>query len=219
MSRLSKLYEAIETLRKEGLSTYETEAKVGQAEEDIIKKEILPIVTQSIEPALQQVRRELALVVDYKPGHPISVHLSRKRDFTDGMADAKVIVQDPAVEHTAGPRAEEKIERSPATAMAVGFPDGTVIAEPVANDTLERAVRKMGVARVRRVVEEQGLVMCKVPVVSNRRDGKYGSAQRDLGGGWLLMTHSNNKTKKAFLEKVGRALGIDIKVEVKGDSE
>ena len=55
MSRLSKLYDAIETLSKEGVSTDDLEKKVSQAEEDIIKKEILPIVTQNIEPALQQV--------------------------------------------------------------------------------------------------------------------------------------------------------------------
>lgn len=89
MSRLSKLYDAIETLRKEGVSTDDLEEKVSQAEEDIIKKEILPILTQNIEPALQQVKRELVLVVDYQPGQPISVHLSRKRNFTAEIADAK----------------------------------------------------------------------------------------------------------------------------------
>lgn len=99
MSRLSKLYDAIETLRKEGVSTDDLEEKVSQAEEDIIKKEILPILTQNIEPALQQVKRELVLVVDYQPGQPISVHLSRKRNFTAEIADAKEIVQDPIVEH------------------------------------------------------------------------------------------------------------------------
>ena len=67
MGRLSKLYEAIETLRKEGVSTDDLEAKVNQAEEEIIKKEILPIVTKSIAPALKEVQRELVLVVDYMP--------------------------------------------------------------------------------------------------------------------------------------------------------
>ena len=96
MSRLSKLYDAIETLRKEGVSTDDLEETVSQAEEDIIKKEILPILTQNIEPALQQVKRELVLVVDYQPGQPISVHLSRKRNFTAEISDAKEIVQDPS---------------------------------------------------------------------------------------------------------------------------
>lgn len=216
MSRLSKLYDAIETLRKEGVSTDDLEKKVSQAEEDIIKKEILPILTQNIEPALQPVKRELVLVVDYQPGHPISVHLSRKRNFTAEIADAKEIVQDPIVEHgERKTKREEKIERSPASDMTVSFPDGTVIAEKHANDTLEKVVRKIGVARVRQVVETQGLVMCKVPVISNRRDNKYGHTQRDLGNGWLLMTHSNNKMKKAFLEKVSQELDLKLKIVLK----
>lgn len=100
MSRLSKLYEAMETLRKEGLPVNEDlERKVNEIEEEIIKKEILPILTKSIEPALQPVQRELVLVVDYIPGQPISVHLSRKRNFTADMPDAKEIVVDPEVTH------------------------------------------------------------------------------------------------------------------------
>ena len=86
MSRLSDLYKAMETLRKEGLSLNEDlEKQVSDLEENIIKKEILPIVTETIAPALKQVQRELVLVVDYVPGIPISVHLSRlKITFANG---------------------------------------------------------------------------------------------------------------------------------------
>ena len=42
MSRLSKLYDAIETLRKEGVSTDDLEEKVSQAEEDISRKRFFP---------------------------------------------------------------------------------------------------------------------------------------------------------------------------------
>lgn len=87
-----------------------------------------------------------------------------------------------------------------------------MIAEEHAKDTLEKVVRKIGVVRVRQVVEAQGLVMCKVPVISNRRDTKYGRAQRDLGNGWFLMTHCNNKMKKAFLEKVSAALCLGLRI-------
>ena len=54
---------------------------MSELEEDIIKKEILPVVTETIEPALKQVQRELVLVVDYHPGMPISVSLSRKTNM------------------------------------------------------------------------------------------------------------------------------------------
>lgn len=60
MSRLSDLlYKAMETLRKEGLPvTDDLEIKANELEEDIIKKEILPMLSRTIEPDLQPVKRE-----------------------------------------------------------------------------------------------------------------------------------------------------------------
>ncbi|MFA6832123.1 MAG: hypothetical protein WCR36_07625, partial [Bacteroidaceae bacterium] len=182
MSRLDNLYKAMETLRKEGLPVNEDlERKANEIEEEIIKKEILPILTKNIEPALQPVQRELVLVVDYIPGQPISVHLSRKRNFTADMPDAKEIVIDPEVTHRQQDShndTDEKIQRGPARDMTVFFPDGTIIAENKAVDTLVKVVKKIGVTEVRRVVEERNLKFCKVPVISNRRDEKYGRSQK-----------------------------------------
>lgn len=84
MSKLSDLYTAMDKLRLVGIDINEDlERKVSKAEEDIIKAEILPVLKQKIEPALQEVKRELVLVVDYKPGQPIKVALSRKVKIGD----------------------------------------------------------------------------------------------------------------------------------------
>ena len=215
MSRLDDLYKAIETMRREHLSTADLEAKVSLAEEEIIKNEILPVLKQNIEPALQPVKRELVLVVDYVPGKPLSVHLSRKRNFAAEIPDAKEMVIDPEVIHSQHFRSENKIERGPATDMSVRFPNGEIIAEKKAADTFEKTIKKIGVERVRQVVERLNLKFCKVPVISNRRDEKYGRSQRPLGGGWLLITHSNNKMKKQFLDKVSKELNLGLIVEIK----
>lgn len=216
MSRLNDLYKAMETLRKEGLPVNEDlEKKANKIEEEIIKKEILPILTKSIEPALQPVQRELVLVVDYIPGQPLSVHLSRKGNFIADMPDAKEMVVDPEVTHREQGKnsdTDEKTQRGPARDMVVFFPDGTIIAEKTAVETLVKVVRKIGVSEVRQVVEDYKLKFCKVPVISNRRDAKYGKSQKDLGDGWLLITHSNNPMKKAFIEKVSEVLHLGIKV-------
>ena len=217
MSRLSDLYQAMETLRKEGLELSDgLEKQVSELEEEIIKKEILPVLSKTIEPALQPVKRELVLVVDYVPGQPLSVHLSRKRNFAADIPDAKEIVLDPEVSHNNhGSNSNDRIERGPARDMTVYFPDGTIIAEKTAVETLVAVVKKIGVSKVRRVVEEYNLKFCKVPVISNRRDAKYGKSQKDLGDGWLLITHSNNPMKKSFIEKVSDVLGLGIKVTLK----
>ena len=217
MSRLSDLYKAMETLRKEGLPVNEDlEKKASELEEEIIKKEILPVLSKTIEPALQPVKRELVLVVDYVPGQPLSVHLSRKRNFAAELTDAKEMVLDPEVTHrNRNSNSENKIVRGPARDMAVIFPDGTIIEEKTAAGTLVAVVQKIGVAKVRKVVEEQNLKFCKVPVIANRRDTKYGRSQKELGEEWLLITHSNNSMKKSFVEKVSEALGLGLKVTLK----
>ena len=207
----------METLRKEGLPVNkDLEQKANELEEDIIKKEILPVLSKTIEPALQPVKRELVLVVDYLPGQPLSVHLSRKRNFAAELTDAKEMVLDPEVTHRSHTlHSDEKIERRPARDMTVNFPDGTVIAEKTAVETFVEVVKKIGVAKVRKVVEDYNLKFCKVPVISNRRDAKYGKSQKELGGGWLLITHSDNSKKKAFIEKVSDVLHLGIKVSLK----
>lgn len=219
MSRLDDLYKAMETLRKEGLPVNEDlEQKASELEEEIIKKEILPVLTKTIEPALKPVQRELVLVVDYVPRQPLSVHLSRKRNFTADLGDAKEMILDPEVTHTNYEQlhTDDKIQRSSARSLIVVFPDGIKIEEKTAVETLVKVVKKIGVVEVRKVVEDHNLKFCKIPVISNRRDAKYGKSQKDLGDGWLLITHSNNQMKKQFLDKVSDVLHLGLKVTLNG---
>jgi hypothetical protein len=206
----------METLRKEGLSLNEDlERQVSELEEEIIKNEILPVVTETIAPALKQVQRELVLVVDYVPGVPVSVHLSRKRNFTQQLSDAKEIVLDPVVQHSKkNIKKKTGLTHGPATQLIIEFPDGTIISEKSAVETMKAAVLKIGISQVRKVVEEYNLKLSKAPVISNRRDEKYASAQKDLGGGWLLMTHSSNIDKKRFFDKLSKILNLGLKVKV-----
>ena len=209
MSRLSDLYKAMETLRKEGVSTEDLEQKVGSLEEDIIKKEILPVVTQTIEPALKQVQRELVLVVNYHPGEPISVSLSRKANIAE-LLDAKLLEQDPQVEHRDGTKRRNPVERiNEKSVLRVTFPDGTVIEDKKAKMTFTKTIQKIGLMRVRNL----GITFCGVPIVSNTPDKKYGKTQVPVEGGLYVMTHSSTHDKKKMLDKISTRLGIKLKVE------
>ncbi len=178
--------------------------------ENIIKKEILPIVTENIAPALKQVQRELVLVVDYVPGSSISVHLSRKRNFALGMKDAKEILPDPQVEHKETGKIVSSNSKQPATRLRIVFADGRIMEETKAVDTYLNFVKEVGVERVRSL----GLVQCKVPLISNTLDKKYYSRQKPVGNGWYLMTNSSTNTKKWEIEQIAQALGIKVKVEI-----
>lgn len=210
MSRLSDLYKAMETLRKEGLPVDENlERKANELEEDIIKKEILPVLSKTIEPALQPVKRELVLVVDYVPGNPLSVHLSRKRNFTAEI-DAKEILPDPEVEHKEIGKTGPKEVKNPVTRLRITFADGSVIQERNAAESFVAFVRRVGVERVRSL----GLKQCKIPLVSNTLDKKYGDKQKSLGNGWYLMTNTSTQSKHKDIEFIANAFNINVKVDI-----
>lgn len=211
MSRLNDLYIAMETLRREGLPVNEElEQQANKLEEEIIKKEILPMLSDTIAPALQPVKRELVLVVDYIPGKPLSVHLSRKRNFTAGI-DAKEILPDPEVEHKEIGKIGTKIVKQPVTRLRIIFKDdGSIIQERNAAESFAAFVRKVGVERVRSL----GIKQCKIPLVSNTIDKKYGSQQKPLGNGWFLMTNTNTQSKKRDIEFIAKSFNINIKVEI-----
>jgi hypothetical protein len=201
----------METLRKEGLSLNEDlEKQVSDLEENIIKKEILPIVTETIAPALKQVQRELVLVVDYVPGIPISVHLSRKRNFTADITDAKEILPDPQVEHKEIGKTGPKGKISAATRLRITFANGNVIQEPQASETFRKFVMEIGAERVRSL----GMKQNKVPLISNTLDKKYKSSQKAVGNGWYLMTCSNTLTKKRDIEHIANVFKVKVKVEI-----
>ena len=145
MTKLEKLYSIIENSRDVGVKLPKgVLQQVEELEEGIIKKEILPVVTETIAPALKQVQRELVLVVDYNPNSPISVHLSRKTNIT-ALLDAKIMEIDPQVEHKTGKKHEKPIERmNGKTVLRVTFPDGTVIADKKAKVTFAETIKRIG---------------------------------------------------------------------------
>ena len=104
MTKLEKLYASIKGLQDLGLPlNQETLKAADELEEQLIKEEILPAMSQDIEPLLSKIQRELVLVVEYKPGSPISVALSRKTNISE-IINAKKLEIDPEVSHREGIR-------------------------------------------------------------------------------------------------------------------
>ena len=210
MTKLEKLYASIKGLQELGLPLNDETLKAADdLEEQLIKTEILPAMSKDIEPRLSQIQRELVLVVEYKPGTPISVALSRKTNIAE-LLDAKILEQDPQAEHKEGKKHEKPIERiNGKTILRVTFPDGTVIADKKAKITFAEVIKRIGLMRVRNL----GISFCHVPIVSNTLDKKYGKAQIPVGDDLYVMTHSSTHDKKKQLDKISHELGLGLKVE------
>ena len=211
MSKLSKLYELRRLSQKFGMEWTEKQERQLEAEEEhLIKNEVLPVVTKSIEPALSQVERELVIVVDYVPGTPLKVSLSRKRNLLEVLEDVVEIKPDPEVEHTEKKKGGKKVVTNPRTRLSIKMPDGSTIEERTAWESLQKFILRAGVEKVRAV----GLIANKIPLVSNTVDKKYKTAQKSLGNGWLLMTCSDTATKRKQILAIAKALSLSVNVEI-----
>jgi len=82
MTKLEKLYSTIQNLKELGLELGEDLLKqTNELEHEIIRKEILPVISENIEPIISQIQRELVLVVDYVPNEPLSIRFTQAQLF------------------------------------------------------------------------------------------------------------------------------------------
>ena len=107
-------------------------------------------------------------------------------------------------------RSDGKFHIAPKTGLCVYLPDGSFIQEKKACDTFVEAIKIAGVIKVR----ELGYKFCRVPLVSNTLDAKYGHAQHSVGNGLYVLTHSSTKTKKQQLDRISKALHLNWKVVI-----
>lgn len=191
MSKLSKLYAMIANAQELGIELGEDVYKqTDKLEEEIIKKEILPVIKEQIEPTLRQIKRDLTLVVDYVPEVSVRVRLSRESGLYN-QDDFVELTPDPQAEH--GTRKGGKnIKRAPKSAIKITRRDHSILQETTAANTLVTAIKEAAPLKVR----ELGIICCKVPLVSTTKDEKYASKQVEVAPGLFVITHSNNMMKK-----------------------
>lgn len=216
MSRLGDLYKAMETLRREKLSTDELEKQVGVLEENIIKTEILPALSTDIAPRLEPIKRDLVLVVEYHPGEPISVALSRKTKISE-IIDAKTLT----------PRSSAPVKSENVTMVKSGlepvrhvenftkgirvtFPNGKVIWHRAAINTFIETLREIGLERVSKVgIKHSGYNL----VGKIKRPPEPNVIWQHESDGWYIYSNISNYKKKQDLESISKYYKLGLKIE------
>lgn len=97
--------------------------------------------------------------------------------------------------------------RSSKTALLVRFPDGKVVAEEKAADTLVAVLRLAGLSRV----SELGVTVNGENIVSRSPSKKYHEAHI---APYYIKTHSSTAQKKRHIEEISDALGLGLRVEI-----
>ena len=217
MTKLEKLYSIIENSREVGVKlTKEVLQQVEELEEGIIKEEILPALSSDIAPRLEPIRRDLVLVVEYHPGEPISVALSRKAKISEIMG-AKTLTPknsipvkseeepDPIEEHEPTKHVENTTK-----GLRVTFPDGTVILHQAAINTLIETLRKIGFERI----PEVGIIHSGYNLVGkDKRPTVPGRIWQHECDGWYIYSNMSNSVKADDLKLISEHYNLGLIIE------
>lgn len=219
MATLKELYTTLKSLRDMNLPVDDKLLKAADnLEEKIIKEEILPALSQNIEPQLSEIQRDLVLVVEYHPGEPLSVALSRKTKISE-IVDAKTLtevnsrpVSNPQKADKQEPHVPTKRIENVTKGMKVTFPDGNVIWHRAAIDTFVETLREIGLERIPQVgIMHSGYNLvgkAKRPVVP----GRIWQHECD---GWYVYSNMTNADKVADLKRISDYYHLGLKIEEK----
>lgn len=217
MATLKELYTTLKSLRDLNLPVDEKLEKAAEElEERIIKEEILPSLSENVEPLLSEIQRNLVLVVEYHPGEPISVAISRKVNISE-MVDAKPLIPkiSTPVTSTQKQEADEPHEPSkhienPTKGLRVRFPDGTVICHKAAISTFTDTLRKIGLERIPIVGIEHGGYNL---VGKDLRPVVAGRVWQHKVDGWYVYSNISNETKADDIKRISDYYHLGLVVE------
>lgn len=219
MTKLEKLYESIKNLQELGVPlNNETLQAADNLEEQLIKTEILPALSENVEPLLSQIQRDLILVVEYHPGSPISVALSRKAKITE-IIDAKQLTPRPISyqhpEYEATPLIKEphiptKCTKQHSRRLRVTFSDGFVVFGKNSIDTYIKTLRRIGFSRVAQL----GIKFADYNIVSRSlRKTEPKRVWQNECDGWYIYSNLSNEQKLRHLKTISEMLHLGLKAE------
>jgi len=217
MTKLENLYIDIKKLEEAGLQLTPEQLKLAdELEEQLIRSEVLPAISKDIEPRLAPIQRELVLVVEYKPGEPISVALSRKRNITE-ILNAKTLTQSSSTPVKSSRAAEpvqphipQKHIENATKGLRVTFPDGTVIWNQSAIKTYIETIKKIGFERVSKL----GLTHSGYNIVSKKkRPTEPGKIWQHEIDGWYVYSNISNDKKISDLKFISDYFYLKLKIE------
>ncbi len=218
MTKLEKLYSIIENSHEVGVKLHkDVLQQVEELEEGIIKEEILPALGNDIAPRLEPIKRDLVLVVEYHPGEPISVALSRKAKISEIMGaktltprNSTPVKSEEEAENTEPHEPTKHVENT-TKGMRVTFSDGTVIWHRQAIDTFIDALRKIGLERIPPLGIEHGNGYNLVS--KDKRPTMPGRIWQHECDGWYIYSNISNGTKAADLKRISDYYHFGLKIE------
>ena len=215
MATLKELYTTLKSLRDMKLPVDEKLLEAADnLEEKIIKEQILPALSQNIEPHLNEIQRELVLVVEYHPGEPLSVALSRKAKISE-IVDAKPLTPSRPVSPegpapTPGPHEPTRKVENHTKGLRVTFPDESIICRATAIETFVETLRIIGLDRIPQV----GIMRGGYNLVGKEmRPLVQGRIWQHEVDGWYVYSNTSNSNKANDLKRISDFYDLGLKIE------
>ncbi len=213
MTKLDTLYQSINGLKEVGLSLNpEIINEVNHLEEELIKNEVIPRLSESIEPIITKIQRPLVLVIDYVPNEKLSVRMTRKRVITEDIETKEypIAIKESTPDYPTqdSERKREFAEKSPKTGLIVKFPNGKVINHKFAYETFINTIEMIGIEKVKKM----DLKILNHDLIS-KDESIY--AQHKTKEGYLIITHSSTKSKKDVLDKISKEYNLGLEIEIR----
>lgn len=154
-------------------------------------------------------------MVEYHPGEPISVALSRKTKISE-IVDAKTLTKPVSKPVSAPapapvtPHEPTKHVENPTKGLRVTFPDGTIIWHAAAIDTYVEALQKIGFSRVAHLdMKHAGYNI----VSKTQRPAEAGKVWQHECDGWYIYSNISNETKIADLRAISDRFHLHLTIE------
>lgn len=213
MTKLEELYNSINVLKKLGLPLNdETLEAVNHLEEELIKNEVIPRLSESIEPIITKIQRPLVLVIDYMPNEKLSVRMTRKRVITDDIETKEypIAIKESTIDYSLQDSERKRVfaEKSPKTGLIVKFPNGRVINNRFAYETFIETIELIGIEKVKKM----DLKILNHDLIS-KDESIYD--QHKTKEGYLIITHSSTKSKKDVLDKISKEYNLGLEIEIR----
>lgn len=214
MTKLEQLYNSIQSLKELGVQLPDKLIEeTNRIEEEIIQNEVMPTLSDAIDPIINQIQRELILVVEYIPNEPLQVRMTRKRSFrfreeegiqkmeeNEDKQETKIYENRKINSYTLPPHTKSK-----RTNFSVTFPNGKEISNKFAYQTLCEVIEMIGPEKVARLG-----IRNRFDLVSKIEDDFY--QQYKVEGDWFVLTHSSTDEKIAQIEEISKRLNFGLQV-------
>lgn len=216
---LNKLYD---TLNKFGLVLNEDQIQsLNEQEIDLIKREIVPTLTNELSPKLNAFHRDITLILEHHPEKETRILLSHQTvginlqdsiqlypepNESDAQCDAAF---DELHDQTDEEHAELETKKTPSKGLKVTFPDGEVIWCDKSVDTYSNALIKIGLERVSKL----GITMANYNIVSHRKRTDDNKRWQIFKNGWYIYVWLSNDAKVKFLRLISEKLNLRLRIE------